>query len=128
VSSSRRSLCWLGATPLLLRVERRAGGWTVNGAPVPDLGDCVDLDFGFTPATNTLQIRRTVLSEGESADVAAAWLDVRAGRLERLNQRYKRLGQTSYWYTAPRFDYTAVLEVNELGLVVLYPNLWEAET
>lgn len=38
-----------------------AGHWTADGDPVPGVSGCLDLDFGFTPATNTLPIR---LSQG----------------------------------------------------------------
>jgi hypothetical protein len=62
----------------------------VNSAAVPGLDGCIDLDFGFTPATNLLHLRRTGLAEGQEADVNVAWFDVPAGALTMLPQRYKR--------------------------------------
>lgn len=120
---------WLGVRSVELSIARTTGGaWTLNGAAVPNLGNCVDLDFGFTPATNLLQLRRLALAEGRAADVPVAWLDVSAGTLEVLSQRYERRAEATYWYEAPRFDYAALLEVTPAGFIKRYPGLWEAES
>jgi hypothetical protein len=119
---------WIGRHLIELRVTRMAGGdWTLNGAVVPQLDECVDLDLGFTPATNLFQLRRLALVDGESAEVPVAWLDVPAATLEVLRQRYERRGATSYRYEAPQFAYNAVIEVGPAGFVTRYPGLWEAE-
>jgi hypothetical protein len=118
---------WIGARALDLRVTRAPDGtWTLNGRVVPDLGGCVDLDLGFTPATNLFQLRRVDLRVGQAADVPVAWLDVPAGTLDLLHQRYERRAAEAYWYQAPRFDYSALLEVSPVGFVKRYPSLWEA--
>jgi hypothetical protein len=90
------------------------------------LDECVDLDLGFTPATNLSQLRRVALQVGEAVDVPVAWLDVDAGTLDKLHQRYERRSEETYWYEAPRFNYSALLQVSALGFVEKYPNLWEA--
>jgi hypothetical protein len=119
---------WVGAQPIDFRVARTPDGiWTLNGQVVPHLGDCVDLDLGFTPATNLFQLRRAALQVGQAADVSVAWLDVLVGSLETLSQRYERRTAEAYWYEAPRFDYFALLQVNTVGFVEKYPGLWEAE-
>ena len=119
---------WLGGQLVAFRVVRTTEGvWTLNGAVVPGLGNCLDLDLGFTPATNLLQIRRTALAEGQAADVPVAWLDVSAGTLDVLPQRYERRSETTYWYEAPRFDYAGLLEVDPVGFIQRYPGLWQAE-
>ena len=68
------------------------------------------------------------LQVGQAADVPVAWLDVRVGTFDTLHQRYERRSRELYWYEAPRFDYSALLQVNAVGFVEKYPNLWEAET
>lgn len=119
---------WLGPRRIALAVHRSvAGAWFLNGRGVRGLDACLDLDLGFTPATNLLQLRRIALAEGETADVPVAWLDVAAGTLEPLAQRYERRSATTYWYEAPRFGYKALLEVDEDGFVRHYPDLWEME-
>ena len=119
---------WLGTRAIDLRVRRTADGvWTLNGEVMPHLDGYVDLDLGFTPATNLLQLRRLALEEGQATDAPVAWLDVPAGTLEVLHQRYDRRSQRSYWYEAPRFDYAASLEVSPSGFTLQYPGLWQAE-
>jgi hypothetical protein len=119
---------WVGARPVELRVGRTpAGDWTLNGEVVPLLERCVDLDLGFTPATNLSQLRRVALPVGQGTAVPVAWLDVAAGTLDLLEQRYERRTARGYWYEAPRFDYAALLDVNPAGFVERYPGLWEVE-
>jgi uncharacterized protein len=119
---------WIGAQSIELKVVRGARGvWTLNGAVVPYLDRCVDLDLGFTPATNLIQLRRVSLAEGQASDIPVAWLDVPAGALTLLEQRYERRSETTYWYEAPRFEYAAPLDVMPIGFVRRYPDLWEAE-
>jgi hypothetical protein len=119
---------WVGSHPIDLRIARSpAGIWTLNGRVVPNLQDCVDLDLGFTPATNLSQVRRIALQVGQAADVPVAWLDVPLGSLEVLQQRYERRTAGTYWYEAPQCDYAALLQVRAIGFVEKYPGLWEAE-
>jgi len=119
---------WVGDRKLEHRVARSSGGaWTLDGRAVPELAGLVDLDLGFTPATNLLQLRRLDLRIGQAADAPVAWLDVPAGTLSVLRQRYERRSRSEYAYEAPRFGYAAVLQVGPLGFVESYPGLWEAE-
>jgi hypothetical protein len=118
----------VGARPLDFRIARTPSGvWSLNGRVVPGLDGCVDLDFGFTPATNLFQLRRVALEVGQDAHVPVAWLDVPDGTLTPHHQRYERRTAEVYWYEAPRFDYFALLHVGAAGFVEKYPNLWEAE-
>jgi hypothetical protein len=119
---------WHGADPVHLEVERSASGaWTLGGRPQPRVEGLVDLDFGFTPATNLQQLRRVALAVGESADVTVAWLDVGSGELSELRQRYERRSETTYWYESPGAGYRALLELDAAGFVRRYPRLWEVE-
>jgi hypothetical protein len=119
---------WIDGNVVEWHAERSAGGqWTLNGEAVSGLDGCVDLDLGFTPATNAFHLRRVALPVGRSAEVPAAWLDVSTGSLERLVQRYERKSDDTYWYEAPRFEYGALLKVSPNGFVRSYPGLWEAE-
>ncbi len=119
---------WLGADSVDFSITRASTGvWTINAVVVPDLEDCVDLDFGFTPATNLPQLRRLALEVGQAGDAPAAWLDVAAGTLTLLPQRYERRTEATYWYEAPTAQYAALLEVAPTGFIGRYPGLWEAE-
>ena len=115
----------VGARRVDLRIERSPGGaWRIERRVVRGLSGCLDLDLGFTPATNLLAIRRLDLSRGGAADAPAAWLDVRDGTLMRLPQRYARRAATAYRYEAPTVGYAADLAVSAAGFVTRYPGLW----
>jgi len=72
-------------------------------------------------------LRRIALQIGEAAEVPVAWLDAYVGAMEPLQQRYERRASGVYWNEAPRFGYSALLQVSAVGFVEKYPNLWEAE-
>jgi hypothetical protein len=119
---------WVGSRACDVRIARtHEGHWLLNEQRVLDVDECLDLDLGFTPATNFSQLKRVALEVGEAADVPVAWLDVPDGTLEKLDQRYERRASDTYWYEAPRFDYRALLRVGASGFVEQYPGLWEVE-
>ena len=101
-----------------------AGHWTQgdDGAAVPAVDGCLDVDLEVSPATNTLPIRRL----GASADVEAAWVRFPSLTVERLTQRYERLGDRRWRYSSGRSK--ALLEVSQEDLVVRYQKGWEAVT
>ncbi len=119
---------WVGGLAVDVALARTGGGeWTLNDRPVPGLAHCIDLDLGFTPATNLAQLRRLNLAVGESAEAPAAWLDLEGEGLEALAQHYERRGEAEYGYRAPRFGYEGVLVVTPEGFVSDYPTLWRSE-
>lgn len=116
---------WVGDQRIKVTVERSAEGqWWLNERVYTALADCLDVDFGFTPATNFLQLRRCNLSVGQHADFAVAWLDVPDASLTRLRQLYEKRSETTYWYESPQGPYEALLEVAGSGFVRSYPGLW----
>lgn len=118
----------VGARAVHFQLARtKQGIWTLNGNDVKGLEGCVDLDFGFTPATNLTQLRRLALAEGETGRAPAAWLDLDSGELTQLEQSYQRRSSATYWYEARRFGYAALLEAKPSGFILKYPELWEAE-
>lgn len=100
------------------------GAWTINGYRRSDLHGCLDVDLGFTPATNTLPIRRLNLPVGESALVTAAWVRFPELTIQPLRQRYTRLAPDRYRYESLDSGFTAELITDELGLVIDYPGGW----
>ena len=105
------------------------GKWTLNGSPLAPVEGALDIDLGFTPATNLLPIRRLGLAIGERASVRTAWLRFPELRVEALEQSYHREAARIFRYDAlvdgERFR--ARLDTDEFGRVVLYEGLWEAE-
>ncbi|HXE58498.1 MAG TPA: putative glycolipid-binding domain-containing protein [Gemmatimonadales bacterium] len=110
----------------LLAVRGAGDAWLIDGVPAPELQGLVDLDLGFTPATNLFPIRRLALEPGQGADAEAAWLDDERWTLRRLPQRYERRDERTYWYESPTAGYAALLTVTEDGFVSDYPGLWKA--
>jgi len=104
------------------------GHWTLNGAPLPLVEGALDIDLGFTPATNLLPIRRLDLAVGERADVRTAWVRFPKLRVEALEQSYQREAARVFRYDAlvdgERFQ--ARLDTDAFGRVLLYEGLWEA--
>ena len=105
-------------------VRSESGVWSVNGEPQPSLDGLVDVDLGFTPATNLVALRRLSLGVGASAPALAAWFPFPKLRMERMDQTYRRLAADRYDYTG--IDYHEVLTVSPVGFVTDYPNLWTA--
>lgn len=117
----------VGEESIELAVIRELDGrWRVNGIPVPGLDGLIDLDLGFTPATNLFPLRRLALRPGQAADAAAAWLDEERWMLSRLTQRYERRSEDAWWYESRDGGYAGLLRVNAEGFVTDYPGLWAA--
>jgi hypothetical protein len=110
-------------------VSDGAGHWTRDGATMPELDGALDVDLGFTPATNTLPIRRLDLAVGASAPVTSAWLRFPELRLERLEQTYTREAELIFRYHAlvDGEPFTARLDTDPFGRVLAYEGLWRAE-
>jgi hypothetical protein len=119
-----------GGTPIRFALAADgAGHWARDGTAVPELAGALDVDLGFTPATNTLPIRRLALAVGERAPVRSAWLRFPELRLELLAQTYSREADQRYRYSADvdGEPFRARLDTDAFGWVLRYEGLWEAE-
>lgn len=119
----------IGVERLSFELFRSTDGfWTVGGQPIAASGDLLDIDLGFTPATNTNAINRLNLAVGESVETAALWLDVDDWTFKPLKQRYERRSETVFFYSSPQHNYQAELVVDDFGYVLVYPQLWTTIT
>jgi hypothetical protein len=105
------------------------GHWTLDAQPRPDLDGCLDVDLGWTPATNTLPIRRLGLGGldvGQEQGIDVAWLRYPELRLERARQNYRRVDEHAWIYRSGSFS--ARLTVDAGGYVRRYggDGLWVA--
>jgi hypothetical protein len=98
----------------------------MNGSKLWEVTGCDDVDFEFSPSTNTLPIRRLNLGVGESTAVRAAWLRFPSLALEPFEQTYTRTGETTYRFESGDGRFTRDLTVNDAGFVLDYPGLWRA--
>ena len=105
------------------------GSWWNEGdserTAIPQVRGCIDVDLAFTPAINTLPIRRHDMAIGASIEVTAAWVQFPSLEIAVLNQRYTRLSKALYRYESPVHQFVAMLDVDELGLVRSYEGLWQ---
>jgi hypothetical protein len=108
-----------------IELVREGERWLVDAAETPELRGSTDIDLGFTPATNTLPIRRLGLKVGESSEIRTAWVRFPELTAEPFPQRYTRLPGRRYLYESLTSDFKAELEVDEFGLVVDYRGVWE---
>lgn len=102
-----------------------SGTWSAGDDPVLELYGAVDVDLAWTPATNTLPIRRLNLEVGESAETSTVRIAFPAHEIERRTHRYERLAPLRYRYRSG--DFETDLTVNDEGLVVAYPGGWTTE-
>jgi len=87
--------------------------------------DCIDVDLGFTPATNQIAVRRLKLRVGERAEAPAAYVQFPRMNLVRLPQIYQRTGRSTYFYESPTASYSGTLRVLPSGAVSDYPDVFE---
>jgi hypothetical protein len=117
---------WVGPRAIDIALEVGVGQrWVANGVEAPAVAGCIDLDLNFSPSTNLLPIRRLQLEVGQEATVQAAWLRFPSFELEPLEQRYRRLDETTYRYESAGGRFVTVLQVSAAGFVTRYPNFFE---
>jgi hypothetical protein len=94
------------------------GNWSQDGKPAKALKGCSDVDFGCSPSTNTLPIRRLRLAIGGSKKIQAAWIRFPDLTVVKAAQTYTRLDEFTYRYASGTFE--AELTVDDDGLVTSY--------
>jgi hypothetical protein len=109
-----------------LRYVLASGGLQLDvvGGPsrIVEPADADFVDLGFSPLTNTLPILRDGLHVGgEPRDYVMALVEVPSLEVARSEQRYEPFAPGLVRFRAGEF--TAMLELDEHGLVVRYPGL-----
>jgi hypothetical protein len=117
---------FIGGRAIDTHIVRAEKGWTFDGKNF-GMAEVVDLDLGFTPATNMVQLKRVGLAIGEAADFDVAWLEAGDEKLVRLPQEYRRVSEFDYDYNSPTADYRATIVLAPSGFAADYPGLWEIE-
>ena len=117
----------VGFNRLDFDVARAGDDWLLNGVIQPKARGQVDLDLGFTPATNLIAIRRLDLRSGVETPAPAAYYLEFTLELGLVEQTYKRTGETTLAYASPAYDYAAELQVSPIGFVTEYPGLWSGQ-
>lgn len=125
---SARVWGWSAAGEREVRLDADGRGrWALDGSPAPELDGCLDVDLESSACTNTFPVHRLALRVGRSAEAPAAYVRALDLRVERLDQRYKRIGDDAdharYEYRAPRFGFECRLAYDASGLVIDYPGI-----
>lgn len=119
---------WVGVKTIEIECSAdSARRWRLHGAACSQVEGCLDIDLNFSPSTNLLPIRRSNLAVGQEVGVRAAWLRFPSFTLEPLEQVYRRTGAATYHYESAGGSFTAELEVDAAGFVLLYPGFCQAE-
>jgi len=101
------------------------GTWRDTHDARPDLSGCIDIDFEVTPFTNTLPIRRAPLAIGESRRIMVAYIPADTLEPRPDEQIYTRLDAHRYRFEEADGSFEAEITVDDDGLVVDYPGLFE---
>ncbi|HLX38139.1 MAG TPA: putative glycolipid-binding domain-containing protein [Candidatus Binataceae bacterium] len=103
------------------------GNWRDgSGIAQPQFAGAIDVDISATPFTNTLPIRRLKLTQGASAEILVVYILLPAFEVMTDRQRYTALDAEGrrYRYESVDSDFTRDIDVEEHGLVVVYPGLF----
>jgi hypothetical protein len=101
------------------------GNWTDGeGHPLAHLAGCMEIDLQGSPITNTLPIRRLALRQGEEAPITVVYVPFDTFMPHRMDQRYTCV-EPGRRYLYADADFSAELPVDEDGLVLDYPELFE---
>jgi uncharacterized protein len=117
--------------PALARNHRievpEPGIWLIDGERRTDLDGCSDIDLGWTPATNTIPVRRLELEGRNAATIRAAWLKWSELRFIATDQTYSRNSESTWQYASG--DFSAELLVDDHGVVLRYGDIpiWREE-
>jgi len=118
----------IGAKRVAVQIKADSKGhWLYNGEGVSSVQGCIDVDLGFSPSTNLLPIRRIKLLPGQSQDITAAWVEFPSLKLKALHQRYTRIDAEHIHYESAGGKFRRDLRINRHGLVLNYPDFWQAE-
>jgi len=113
----------LGESALALRSDGQGNWRSEDGTEMPELRDCIDVDITATPFTNTLPINRLRLTPGQASDIRVVYVTAPDLSIDVSAQRYSRRG-SDIVFESPAHEFTAVLPIDDAGLVLDYPQLF----
>ena len=103
-----------------------AGTWIdERTGPIAAVTGCLDVDLELSPITNSLPIHRINLAIGQVEEIAVAWIRFPSLEIVHARQSYERLSERTYRYRSLGSGFTAEIDVDEMGLTVLYEGIWK---
>ncbi|EFK33282.1 Uncharacterized protein conserved in bacteria [Chryseobacterium gleum] len=105
--------------------KRNQNHWKINGVVHSEFNNFKFIDISLTPFTNTLPINNLKLSENGSQNIDVIYIDVLNHHIRPVQQQYTRTAVNKYLYENIETDFKAEISVDENGLVINYPELFE---
>lgn len=99
--------------------------WKINGFINPSYTGFDFIDISLTPFTNTLPIRNLNLDIGQEVIIDVIYINILDNYIKPVKQKYRKNADRIYRYENVPNDFEADIWVDELGLVVFYPSLFE---
>ncbi|HVI43229.1 MAG TPA: putative glycolipid-binding domain-containing protein [Chitinophaga sp.] len=96
-----------------------------EGNHIPAFDECIDIDISLTPFTNTLPIRRSPMETGECKTFKMLYILLPEFELQKVEQRYTRLGNRKYLYENTNNSFKAEIPVDENDIVEDYPGIFK---
>jgi hypothetical protein len=109
----------------LLTLEKKEGEWLLNNKRIGELKNIFDIDISLTPFTNTLPINRLQLKHNQRRTIEVIHFDILKKETKPVKQIYTRLARHEYIFENYDKSFKANIKIDEEGLVVEYPKLFE---
>ncbi|REC49518.1 putative glycolipid-binding domain-containing protein [Chryseobacterium pennipullorum] len=99
--------------------------WIINGTLHQEFNGFQYIDISVTPFTNTLPINHLKLTENRPQKINVIYIDVLHHHFKPAVQRYTCLATGTYLYENVETDFKSEILVDDIGLVISYPGLFE---
>ena len=118
----------IGLTEKEEKLELESDGrsrWSDGSGVMTELDGAIDIDISVTPFTNSLPIRRLELDAGQSAEISVVYITVPDLDISLDGQRYTCIVPNKlYRFESLDDNFVREIEIDEYGLVLLYPGLF----
>jgi hypothetical protein len=116
-----------GLTPTELRLTSDLHGhwFDKDNNHIDAFDNCVDIDISLTPFTNTLPVKRLQMEANGSKMLDVLYIKLPEFELQKVQQRYTRLGTHEYRYDNVSTEFTADLPLDENDMVKDYPGIFK---
>ncbi|WP_312993126.1 putative glycolipid-binding domain-containing protein [Chryseobacterium flavum] len=108
-----------------LKGEKIQGEWKINSNINPDFKDFKFIDISLTPFTNTLPVNHLKMSQNDSREIKVIYIDVLNCQVKPAAQQYTRTASHEYLYENIQTAFKAGILIDDMGLVIHYPGLFE---
>lgn len=115
----------VNSTKNTLSGKKLGNKWEINQIERPEFEGIQYIDISLTPFTNALPINTLKLQENNSQEIQVIYIDVLNNGFRTASQRYTRTAKEKYLYENIPTNFEAEITVDESGLVLDYPQLFE---